>query len=206
MKIRGAVLSIPRELPYASTGNVQRVATAPPTTPVTNAQAAEKMIMEPRTALEQRRLRAKTPYKPETWRSQLAQAGLADRYPFLADQLECGFTASVRPITTTFTPPNKSSIQSHISEFKLCIQTEFEKGRYIGPFTATEIEAVIGPFQSSPLSIIPKPGKPGKFRLIQNLSFPHVPRNHISSINSSIDSDLFPCTWGTFPAVSLLIW
>jgi hypothetical protein len=69
-----------------------------------------------------------------------------------------------------------------------------------------EVERIVGPFQSSPLSVIPKPGKPGKFRLIQNLSSPHSPRNGISSINSAIDSSLFPCTWGTFATISFLIF
>ena len=42
--------------------------------------------------------------------------------------------------------------------------------------------------------------------MIQNLSHPHVPHNGISSINSSIDSDLFPTTWGTFSVICFLIW
>ena len=52
--------------------------------------------------------------------------------------------------------------------------------------------------QTSPLSLIPKLGKPGKFRLIRN---PPYPRNlsDIHSINLSIKSDLYPRTWGTFP-------
>lgn len=48
-----------------------------------------------------------------------------------------------------------------------------------------------------------------KFRLVQNLSYPYTISNVFSnvhtSINASIDSDFFPCTWGTFTATSLLI-
>jgi hypothetical protein len=174
--------------------------------PATSARVAESTITELRSALKQRKIKANTPYKPDAWREQLAKANLISLYPHLPEQLEWGFSAGVKPINTTFTPPNKPSVQIHAVAFQRCIQTEFERARYIGPFSRAEIESLLGPFQSSPLSIIPKPGKPGKFRLIQNLSFPHVPRNNISSINSAIDSNLFPCTWGTFSVVSHLIW
>ncbi len=205
-KTRADVSSTPKEAFYAPTGNALRVATSPHTAPATSARVAESTITELRSALEQRKIKANTPYKPDAWREQLAKANLINLYPDLPEQLERGFSAGVKPINTTFTPPNKPSVQTHAAAFQLCIQTEFERARYIGPFSRAEIESLLGPFQSSPLSIIPKPGKPGKFRLIQNLSFPHVPRNNISSINSAIDSNLFPCTWGTFSVVSHLIW
>ena len=42
-------------------------------------------------------------------------------------------------------------------------------------------------------------------RLIQNLSYPYDSLRHrVSSINSAMDASEFPCTWGTFFAVSLL--
>ena len=84
------------------------------------------------------------------------------------------------------------------------IQAEFDKGRYIGPFTQNELENEIGPFQSSPLSLVPKAGKLGKYRLIQNLSHPHT-NQPTPSINASLDSDDFPCTWGTFRTMCTLI-
>jgi hypothetical protein len=48
----------------------------------------------------------------------------------------------------------------------------------------------------------------GAFRLVQNLSFPYKPdiTAGISSINSAIESDLYPCTWGTFATVCLTVW
>lgn len=51
----------------------------------------------------------------------------------------------------------------HIIEFNTTIQTEFQKEHYVGPVTQEEVELLIGPFQTSLLSIIPKPGRPGKF-------------------------------------------
>ena len=115
-----------------------------------------------------------------------------------------GALAGIPNISSTFVPPNKESTVSLHSAFQDITQTEFDKGRYIGPFSREELEREIGPFQSSPLSLVPKSGKPGKYRLIQNLSFPHsnVPT---PSINSFLDSDSFPCTWGTFRTISTLI-
>lgn len=56
------------------------------------------------------------------------------------------------------------------------------------------MESLIGPFQSSPFSIIPKPAKLNKFRILQNYSFPYKPSLAFPnpSINPSINSDDFP--------------
>ena len=59
---------------------------------------------------------------------------------------------------------------------------EFEKGRYSGPFSRAEVENRFGPFQISPLSMVPRAGKPGKFRLAQNLSFPR--KNKMKSMET----------------------
>jgi hypothetical protein len=83
---------------------------------------------------------------------------------------------------------------------------EFSCGRYIGPFSKVEVEELLSPFQSSPLSLVPKPGKTDKYRAVHNFSFPHSPQDNISSINYSIDSNLFPCIWGTFVMLCAIIW
>ncbi|CAA7270452.1 unnamed protein product [Cyclocybe aegerita] len=162
--------------------------------------------MELSDVLERTKLNAGSPYKPAAWKQLLEQAGLLKHYPHLPDQLQLGFDAGIRPIHQTFIPPNNSSTSEYLSEFKHIIETEFKQSRYIGPLSRSEVENLVGPFQTSPFSIIPKPGKPGKFHLIQNLSYPHVPHNQIYSINSTIDSNHYPCTWGTFSVISLLIW
>jgi hypothetical protein len=56
--------------------------------------------------------------------------------------------------------------------------------------------------------MVPKPGTVDDYRLVQNLSYPFKPDldRGISSINATIESDLYPCTWGTFAAVCLTIW
>ena len=104
-----------------------------------------------------------------------------------------------------FTPLNKLSILKYLSEFRSIIEHEFKQKCYIAPLSHSSVEMLIGPFQTSPLGIIPKPGKPGKFHLFQNLSYPYIPHNYISSINSSINLDNYPSTWGTFTIICLLL-
>jgi len=159
-----------------------------------------------KTVLECKRLNVSSPYHPEAWKRHILAAGLQEKYPNIPNDLQFGFDAGIRHITHTFTPPNRPSLYEHKAEFDEIIQTELKKGRYVGPVTLAEVEALLGAFHTSPLSIIPKPGQSGKFRIIQNLSSPHSPLGAISSINSSIDSDQYPCTWGTFTTICLLIW
>jgi len=85
-------------------------------------------------------------------------------------------------------------------------QKEFDTERYIGPFTQQELEGIISPFQSLPLSLVPKSGKPGKYIPVHNFLHPYSTSNDIASINLYINIDNFPCTWGTFHAVALLIF
>jgi hypothetical protein len=117
-----------------------------------------------------------------------------------------GFRVRAPTITRSFTPPNNPSINVHHDTFNKILHKEFTKQRYIGLFTRDALEALIGCFQSSPLNIIPKPGKPGKYRLIQNLSHPNSPRpGEALSINLQVDSSLFLCEWGTFHTTCTLI-
>ena len=104
-------------------------------------------------------------------------------------------------------------METHREAFQAIINHEFATGWYLGPFSASQVVGLLGPFQTSPLSLVPK-STPGKFRLIQNLSFPHLARSpglpkslaHMrTSINAAIDSDAFPCTWGTFHTVALVV-
>lgn len=189
----------------AWTGRGQMAVPQPHTTHITSAPDAENRLMGLRIALEHRRLDAASPYKPDAWRRHLLEAGLQSRYPNIPHDLCFGFDAGIPPIFQTFTPPNQSSITQHQAEFDLLIQTKLQKERYFSPVTREEAESLLGPFQTSPFSIILKPGRPGKFRLIQNLSSPHSPLRAITSINSSINSTQYPCTWGTFSVICLLI-
>jgi hypothetical protein len=123
------------------------------------------------------------------------------------DGLRFGFRLGFPVITVTQTPPNKDSIVEFKQQFDDIVTAEFAKGHYLGPFSRLELEECIGPFQSSPFSIIPKPGRRDKYRILQNYSFPLQPTHAFPnpSINSYVNAHEFPTFWGTFSLVSLLI-
>lgn len=164
-------------------------------------------ITELRTVLEDRKRKALTPYDPEAWYLALTKSNLIKHYPHIPQSLQFGFLGSIPNITSTYTPPNNSSIIEHADAFASIFAREFETGRYLGPLSASDLESLIGPFQTAPLSLIPKPGRPSKFRLIQNLSHASTSLSRpVRSINSHIDSNLYPCTYGTFATICLLVW
>ena len=169
-----------------------------------NAPDAERPTTEP-TGVLTLNPKIRTPLVASEWSSALEAAGITHRYPFIPLFISCGADAGIGQILSTFVPPNHLSIIEHRDIFTDIVNTEFDKGRYWGPYSRVELEDMIGPFQTSPLSLIPKPGKPGKFRLIQNLSYPRKLIG-VQSINSSIETDLYPCTWGTFSTVATLAW
>ena len=157
-----------------------------------------------RNAVSRRRRHPRTPLNAELWEESLRSSNLLSKYHQVPMFIRSGALAGIPNISHTFTPLNKASTEELSTAFQDIIQAEFSKGRYIGPFTRDELEREIGPFQSLPLSLVPKSGKPGKYCLIQNLSFPHS-NLPTPSINSFLDSDAFPSTWGTFRTISTLI-
>jgi len=158
-------------------------------------------------ALERRKRLPLTPYKPSVWKRELANAGLLSSFPKILPGLMQGFIVNFPPIARTQSPPNHSSILSYTAEFNTIICKELDKGRYLGPFPLPLIERTLGPYQSSPLSIIPKLGRPGKFRLVQNFSFPINPsaESPNTSINHNIMAEDFPTTWGKFSLIYDLV-
>ena len=155
-------------------------------------------------AVSQRRRSPKTPLRADQWEISLRSSHLLSTYSLIPEFIRFGANAGIPHIFRSHTPLNHESTETLSHVFVDIIQTEFNKGRYLGPFTKAQLELEIGPFQSSPLSLVPKPGKPGKYRLVQNLSHPHT-NSPVPSINAHLDSDDFPCTWGTFHTVCTLI-
>ena len=188
-------------------GNDNQGAPVLPMTSDISALAAPLHLMELRNVLELRKSQALTPYNARVWESLLAESGLDKKYPSLPQNLRSGFIINIPNITSTQTPPNNSTIRDLQTQFNKIVDLEILKKRYIGPFSRQMMESLVGPFQSSPFSIIPKPGKPDRFRLIQNYSFPYntTPTHPNPSINSLLNSDDFPTTWGTFTIISLII-
>ena len=157
--------------------------------------------------LECRKIKALTPYHPKAWEDEFCKAGLSEKYSHIVTGLHYGFHIGLPLINNTQSPPNKNSVVKFAGEFNRIVQNEIQKGHYLGPISRRNMETLISPFQSSPFSIIPKPGQVDKYRNIQNYSFPSSTSNKFpnSSINSQVNSDLFPTTWGTFAVVTLLI-
>lgn len=205
--LREVISKHPKESSCATTGKSPKVVKMPLTANDINAQGVENQTMEPRCVLEQRRLQsnALTPYVPQAWSDLLVQTGLIVKYPSLPLQLHNGFVVGIPPLTSTYTPDNHSSLIEHHIAFNNNLLAKFNKGRYIGPFSKEEVLELIGPFQSSPLSIIPKPNKPGKYRFIQNFLHPYTQNGKTQSVNVAITSEDYPCTWGTFNTIALLI-
>lgn len=193
--------------PCAATGNESVAAARPLTTKDTFAPDVVYPLTELKLVLECRRLKALTPYDPDAWENELLLAGLYERYSHIPEGLRRGFHLDIPNINRTQTPLNKDSIVTYQQEFRAIIRAELKKGRYIGPLKAKEVQDLIGPFQSSLFSIIPKPGRPGRYRVIQNYSFPHLASTKFpnASVNSYINPDNFPSTWGTFHVLALTI-
>ena len=189
--------------PSARTGSGRTGAQTHPEDTFTSARGATHKSTE-RTHAPPPRPEIRTPLVVEEWRVALGAAGISSKYPRIPEFIKHGADAGIPTLHHTFAPPNHPSIALHKLAFAEIVDIEFRKGRYWGPYSKEELESIIGPFQTSPLSLIPKLGRPGKFRLIQNLSYP---RNiaDIISINASIESDLYPCTWGTFSTVATLV-
>ena len=188
-------------------GSATKAAPAPNIATCMPVRAAAPPSMEPNAVLERRKLKPFTPYNADAWEQALREANILSRFVKIPEGFRLGFILDFPIITIVQSPPNKDSVNEYHTEFNAIIQKEFQKERYIGPFLLTDLKLLIGPFQSSPLSIVPKPGKPGKFRLVQNFSFPHSfnPIYPNPSINSYINADHFPTTWGKFSIIYLLI-
>jgi hypothetical protein len=178
------------------------------TTSCTHAQGVERLCTEPVHALELRRLQLQTPYRANTWEITLQQTGLIDRFPFILSGLCNSFIVGYPMPSHVQTPPNSTSLALYDeAKFGEIVDKKLDKGCYIGPLPFSTIEAYLGPFQSSPLLLIPKPNTLGKFCLVQIFSFPieTSPRFPSPSINNTITTEFFPCTWAKFSTIYLLI-
>ncbi|OBZ77375.1 hypothetical protein A0H81_02563 [Grifola frondosa] len=170
----------------------------------TSAPAVASSITALTAVLSHRQLEPLTPLRADNWESILGKTGLLSKYPHIPTSIRSGYVVGIPDIHRTYAPFNSPSVNTYSAELNRIVAHELQAGRYVGPFSQAELEGIIGPFQSSPLSIIPKT-KPNTYRIIQNYSFPRIPTPFVSSINSAIDASDYPCTWGTFTTVSLML-
>ena len=167
----------------------------------TNVLAVGTRIMALRSVLKLGKNQALTLYNVKAWKLMLVEGGLLDKYPNLPISLACGFDAGIQRIFNTYMPNNSPTLYQLSEIYQQIVDKEFQCGCYISPCTKDKVKAFIRPFQSSPLSLVPKPGKLGSFCAVHNFSYPHVPSTNTFSINYTIDANLYPCTWGTFATI-----
>lgn len=137
-------------------------------------------------------------------RSLLYKFGILHQWSHIIDGLQHGFDIGIsgQP-TNTLIFPNHNSSKLDPDFISNYIEGEVKAGRYSTAFSPADLESIIGPFRTSPIGLVPKPGST-KLRMIQDLSYP---RNdpHTPSVNSLIDASQFPTAWGSFVNTSQMI-
>ncbi|CAD6934755.1 unnamed protein product [Tilletia caries] len=121
---------------------------------------------------------------------ELRRFGLLSRFPSLVSGLSSGFNIGIPSLHHSRLQANHSSALAQPAVIQDAIARELGAGRYRGPFSASELQALIGPFQSSPLGLVPKGDS--DWRIIQDFSRPRAGE----SINSHLCSDNWPTAWG----------
>jgi hypothetical protein len=139
---------------------------------ITCAPAVSPPLTEPSTVLERRRLYPVCLYDPEAWERLLQEHGLLEQYRKIPDGFHNGFDLHLPSLSASQIAPNHPSLVQHRDAFNAIIKKELDSGHYISPFSHSQLHAILGDFQTSPVSIISKSRKPGRFRAIQNFSFP----------------------------------
>ena len=135
---------------------------------------------------------------------ELIAAGCVDEFQDVVTGLREGVRIGVSgPVPVTFAPPNHSSAEDHADVLLPNIHAEISARRYSGPFSQDRLEALIGPFRSSPLGAVPK-STPGKWRTIQDFSFPRHD-DSVESVNAGINTDDYKCRWDSFMECALLV-
>jgi hypothetical protein len=120
-------------------------------------------------------VRRTCPYHPQAWCKALEDFNLSCRYLHIPECLKTRFSGGIPIITHMYTPFNQAlaSVTIHAEAIqKSLILNSLRAISFKLVLMAEVFESIIGPFQTSPLSIILKPGsKPGKF----NTSFKTCP-------------------------------
>ena len=145
-----------------------------------------------------------TPFVPNKWENMLKSTSSFNRFHDVPTGIRFGFDMGVNSLPTcTYTLPNHNSAIAFPEHILSHIHNKLSSRHYTGPFSRSRLEYLIGPFRSSPLGTIPKPGTSER-RTVQDLSFPHNDPSH-ASINDEINIDDFRCDWGTFNDVQNIV-
>ena len=190
----------------ASVG-MERMVTAPSTNALGNTaahSAVTKYTMPNRAPPFSDFLIIITPFIANAWERELLSLSLLDTFSDVPYSIRHGFDLGIHSIPPeTHIPNNHLSAIQHPQAIRTYINTELSNGRYTGPFSPSRLEALIGPFRTSPLGVVPKP-TPGEFHLVQDFSYPCNDTLR-PSLNSEIDTSMLSCDWGTFHDIATII-
>jgi hypothetical protein len=159
----------------------------------TRAPAVAPPLTELHVALDPLRIPF-SPLRPDRWEYYLDFHNITDDFPDVVEGIRAGFSlnSSIK-IDKTIIYKNHRSAIDNPDVIKAVIAKEVAANRYLGPYTREEMELVLGrPFIAHPLGVVPKPN--GKFRLVEDLSYPHD--GSFPSVNSLTSIDDVPVDWG----------
>jgi len=111
--------------PSVLTGRSQKDVQPQATQTGTGALDVESQDMEPKHALEQRRLEPLSPYRCEAWTAELSHLGLLCKYPSIIQGFANSFNLGIPPICSTYAPENHHSIQHLLMAYNDIVEHEF---------------------------------------------------------------------------------
>ena len=196
-----------RANPIVSLGTDSRDVTMVPPVSVENtlAHSAAHQLTTHRTVTLSNLLVINTPFIADAWRSMLLNTSLFNKFSDVPYGIQYGFDMGINILPSyTFTPPNHKSALSFPGHVLSHISTELSRRRYSSPFSRSRLEALIGPFRTSPLGTVLKSELSDERRIVQDLSFPRNDPSH-RSVNDYINVDDFRCDWGTFNDVMKIV-
>jgi hypothetical protein len=143
-----------------------------------------------------------TPLILERWHHYLSKHDLLEKHAKTLNDIEFGFSyhSSIQISESRIFPNQPFTIQNPEVIDKV-IESELEAGRYFGPYTLPEIEAILGPIICHPIGVIDKVN--GKKRLIEDLSFPRD--GSFPSLNSLTDISHLHLDWGGLAEMTHLV-
>ncbi len=150
-----------------------------------------------RVVLPQRLATIKTPLRREAWNQELASHPDRVLVETILQGIKEGFRVGFDPGRATLKEKdgNMASASEQTGVISKYLEDELEQERVIRAGTSQEAREL--GIHCNPFGVIPKKNKPGKFRLIVNLS---APDNH--SVNDGINKELASLSYVTVDEVA----
>lgn len=146
-----------------------------------------------------------TPYKAAGWERALGRLGLLKQYYMLPKLVSEGFFLGAIPIPSqSMVPPVRRLKEGEKEVLEEWVRKELAAKRFEGPLSLSEVERKLGgAVVISPIHAVPKGSEPGKFRIVENLSWRRSPAD--PSVNDYLSADVFKTKWGTAVMIGNLV-